>query len=190
MEHTAEYRNYLSHCGLPPSDIDCLLTEGETSCQKRKLALSLRDHDCQERLFAIASVSPHKYTLSDLCPEGETVVMEGRNSLPAFSRFEKIFFHPPGENRLWGYNRQAVGFATGPGYYCVTPRPDGVLDFDYGKLPPTQPKGFPRVVGNDHGIGKLVYGGLKDDVVSITRDIWLGRARKGEKTIGYFLLVR
>jgi len=186
---SADYCHFLSHCSLSTDAIDALLGEGDART-RMQVAMGLRDEACQARLFELAALSPHKPSLDDICPPGQTVTFEGRNTLPVFSRFKKVFFHPPGEARLIGYNRQCTGILTGPGYYQVTRRINGVLDFDYTKLPAIQPKGFPRLTPNAGGIGGLVYGGLRDDVAALTKNILIGRARKGNKTIGYFILAR
>src|SRR4051812_41079895 len=58
-------------------------------------------------------------TLEELAPQGAdgVVIYEGRNSLAAFSRFQKRFVRMGA--LVVGYNHQAMSFVTGPGYFVV-----------------------------------------------------------------------
>ncbi|MFO0662006.1 MAG: hypothetical protein U0165_19565, partial [Polyangiaceae bacterium] len=49
-------------------------------------------------------------------PDGDTVIFEGRNSLPMFSRFQKRFCRGAG-GIVVGYNHQTMSFVTGPGFF-------------------------------------------------------------------------
>src|SRR5262245_1042334 len=80
----------------------------------------------QAELFDAAK-GVRKLRLEDLVPPAtpalEEVVHAGKNSLPAFTEFAKVFCRPKnGDAReLWGYNRQSklLERTVGPGYYVA-----------------------------------------------------------------------
>ena len=81
----------------------------------------------QRRLYeAAAGFLP--LALADLVPparaDGETVRHFGKNTLPAFTHFEKRFCRPAGQDPqrpglLYGFNFQSMAWLTGPGYYVA-----------------------------------------------------------------------
>src|SRR5881397_2162494 len=77
----------------------------------------------QARLYASVAGAP-PVTLADLVPPDapplREVIFHGKNSLPAFTLFQKRFCRPSrGTGELWGYNHQALAWLTGPGYFVV-----------------------------------------------------------------------
>jgi hypothetical protein len=148
------------------------------------------------RLYkAVAGGAPP--TLEELVPAGTkgTVIYEGRNSLPAFSRFQKRFLRLEGD-RVIGYNHNAqlVTLFTGPGYFWVRPaigegEHASELVFDYTEAPPTEPAGWPAYKPNDQGLSKLVYGNMKDYIRRVARGVVVGKAyRNGVDQHAYFSL--
>jgi hypothetical protein len=147
------------------------------------------------RLYdAVAGGEP--LTLADFVPVGErgTVIFEGRNSLPAFSRFQKRFARVG--DVLIGYNHQQMSFATGPGYFTVreaTPgetQPDELF-FDYTMDPPGVPLGWPRFVRNDQGLSRAVYMNMKDFCRTVATGVLVGKAYKlGVEQGAFFTLTR
>lgn len=120
------------------------------------------------------------------------VIYEGRNSLAAFSRFQKRFVRKGG--LVLGYNHQSMSFVTGPGYFVVHP-PEGSgehgkeLDFDYTKPPPSEPAGWPAYKPNERGLSRFVYGHMHDYVRRVARGVVVGKAyRKGVDQDAYFSL--
>lgn len=124
-------------------------------------------------------------SLDELIPPDEkgTVIYEGRNSLPLFSRFQKRFTR--GENGVVvGYNHQTMSFVTGPGYFVVKPTIErgahrNELVFDYTVPPPFEPTGWPRFKPNDAGLSRLVYGNMIDYCRRVARGVVVGKAYKG-----------
>jgi hypothetical protein len=135
-------------------------------------------------------------TVDDFVPTGEkgTVIYEGRNSLPVFSRFQKRLAHI-GEGVV-GYNHQFLSFVTGPGYFLVRgPSGDGEhgdeLLFDYTVAPPLGPKDWPRYKSNNAGLSRQVFGNLKDYVRPVAAGVFVGKAFKlGLEQGAYFSLSR
>ena len=121
----------------------------------------------------------------------------GRNTLPAFTLFEKRFCRPRGADprdpdALYGYNFQTLSPLTGPGYFVAHESPDRpeVL-VDYREVPPASPPGWPRVRGNEHGLGRLVYGFMVDTLRRVSEHVTIGSAAKGGKPLGsWFVLCR
>ena len=118
---------------------------------------------------------------------------EGRNSLPLFTRFQKVFYFDSQKN-ICGYNRQAMLWLTGPGYMMVqeNPREKRELQVDYTRIPSEKPQGWPKIKSNDGFPAMLVYGGTKDNLRWVSKDVVIGRAFKmGEKPMpNWFVLCR
>jgi hypothetical protein len=154
----------------------------------------------QRRLYeAAAGFLP--LALTDLVPparaDGVTVRHFGKNTLPAFTRFEKRFCRPAGEDpqhprRLYGFNFQAMAWLTGPGYfvaYADPARPEVLVD--YREVPPAAPAGWPPVRRNEVGAGRLVYGFMVDRLRRVSEHVTIGSAARRGKDLGsWFLLAR
>lgn len=121
--------------------------------------------------------------------EGEIVICEGQNSLPAFTQFQKRFVR--WEGRIQGYNHQFWSGVTGPGHFTV--RQDGAeVLIDYYLLPPTKPDAFPPLRSNEQGLpARLAYGFMIDRVRRVSRDCVIGTAEKHGKPMSvWFMLTR
>jgi hypothetical protein len=136
-------------------------------------------------------------TLADLVPKTQPTRTEvrhyGKNSLPAFSIFEKRFLRPAEDaEELWGYNFQRLAPITGPGYFIARDNPErGEVDIDYHQVPPERPDGWPQLADNDRGLGRLVYGQMVDHLRGITAEVSIGRAwKKGKIQPAWFILCR
>ncbi|HEX4447205.1 MAG TPA: hypothetical protein VH044_10730 [Polyangiaceae bacterium] len=153
-------------------------------------------------------------TLDDLVPPSiaplSEVVHHGKNSLPVFSHFRKHFCRPapapasgasgegsgdaPVESaaELVGYNEQATGAFTGPGYYVARASAEsGAVDFDYTKTPAQKAASWPPLAPSSARLGRFVYAGAVDLVRSISSHVCVGRVRKnGRDEDVWFVLVR
>lgn len=198
-------------------NLDVLFAKGEIDLKRLNEILDGLGHvgrvetirgwgkDFQARLFEAAK--GHKeLTLDDFVPSSVDPMVEvihhGKNSLPAFTHFQKRFCKPAvkeGEEpkaELWGYNHQTMAGVTGPGYY-VTHMPegrdgsDGEVDIDYRKLPPSKPDAWPEILPNDAKLGRFVYAGMIDVMRGISSHVTIGRAIRGGKYAdAWFLLCR
>lgn len=151
------------------------------------------------RMYSLADPGA-KLTADDMVapstPAGATVTYEGRNSLPAFSRFQKRFARTA-DGLVFGYNFQptpGVGILTGPGYFSVL---DGGADhpgellFDYTKAPPFEPSGWPAWRPNSSGLSRLVFMDLNDYVRRVAQHVVVGIALKlGKDQDACFSLTR
>ena len=183
-----------------PIDMDALEAhlDGLPTEQRVAEACSLGRRQ-QARLFDAAS-GHRPVSLDDLvAPSSEPlqeVVHHGRNTLPAFSRFAKVFAKPPGSEgpRLWGYNR-AGGFVetvVGPGYFIARPLDNGqeVL-VDYLEVPPARPEAWPEILPNSARLSAFVYNGTQDILRGVSRHVSIGRAFKAGKPLSaWFVLCR
>jgi hypothetical protein len=123
-------------------------------------------------------------------PSGKVAIFGGKNSLPAFTFFEKHFTRLA-DGTVIGFNFQKMSFATGPGYFTVIEGDE--LLFDYTKVPAPDvvPAGWPRVQTNDHGISRFVYRGLHDFCRRVSSGVVIGHATRLGKPLGqYFALAR
>jgi hypothetical protein len=148
----------------------------------------------QKRLWQICAGAP-AFTLEDLVPpplgEGRTVIYAGKNSLPAFTLFEKRFMRKKGQ--VIGYNHQATSWITGPGYFtCETsPKDAREILFDYTRVPSETPTGWPQVKPNKAGFSRFVYNGLHDFNRRVSKDVLIGSAtRLGKDIDSYYVLCR
>ena len=152
----------------------------------------------QARLFDAAE--GHKaISLDDIVPADraamEEVIHHGKNSLPAFSHFAKVFVRPErGSSEVWGYNR-AGGFVetvVGPGYFVAYPHevPGEVL-VDYLRLPPQHPSHWPNILPNSARLSRVVYNGTQDVLRGVSKHVTIGRATKAGKPMSaWFTLCR
>ena len=129
----------------------------------------------------------------------ETVRHFGRNTLPAFTLFEKRFARPTGADperpdRLYGYNHSpypVVPLLTGPGYFVARENDRGEVLVDYRLLPEERPPGWPPIRRNDRGTPRLVFGFMVDTVRRVSEHVSIGSAaRRGRDLDSYFVLCR
>jgi len=154
----------------------------------------------QRRLFdAVAGSLP--LGLADLVPPAsadlEPVRHYGRNTLPAFTLFEKRFCRPGGADRqkpgeLWGYNHQSTSWATGPGYFVAVAdpgRPEVLID--YTRLPEGRAPGWPEIRPNARGLSRFVYGFMVDRLRRVSEHVTIGSAARHGRDLGsWFALCR
>jgi hypothetical protein len=146
------------------------------------------------RLYAAVADAPPITPEEFLPPSTKgTLIYEGRNSLPLFSRFQKRFLRLEG-GIIVGYNHQTMSFVTGPGYFVLKPaNGEGEhgkeMFFDYTVPPPEEPAGWPAYKANDRGLSNLVYSDMIDYVRRVARGVVVGKAyRKGVDQNAYFTL--
>lgn len=146
-----------------------------------------------EKLYDMAKPG---VTLNDLIPSNvpanKQVIFYGLNSLKQFRKFQKRLIKNEGEANLSGYNYQPMSWVTGPGYFTVKEDPTnpGEAFFDYTSTPTQKLAEWPALKSNDGGIRKMVYGNLKDYMRQVSRDVFIGKATKEGKLVGYFILCR
>lgn len=125
------------------------------------------------------------------------VIHHGKNSLPAFTHFQKRFCRADDDSGdVYGYNHGSTEWLTGPGYFVAhgakeeKDRPSDYL-IDYTRIPPKKADGWPEIKNNEGGIGALVYGRMKDYMRRVSTHVSIGKAYKDGKELGaYFLLCR
>jgi hypothetical protein len=195
---TAELAARLRETPLRLKELAALL-DGLSHEQRVAWVRSIGRSD-QRRLYeAAAGFLP--LALDDLVPpgraDGETVRHFGKNTLPAFTHFEKRFCRPAGEDpqrpaRLHGFNFQSMSWLTGPGYYVAYADPSlpEVL-IDYREVPPAAPAGWPPVRRNETGGARFVYGFMVDRLRRVSEHVTIGSAiRNGRELGSWFLLTR
>ena len=152
----------------------------------------------QAALFEAAAgnkITLDNFVPSDAGPHVE-VIHHGKNSLPAFTHFQKRFCKPKAPEgtgeQLWGYNHQDLIWAIGPGYFVTVPgETAGEVAIDYRKLPTDKPDSWPAIQPNSGLLGGLVYGGMVDVMRGVSEHVTVGRARKGGKWMdAWFVLCR
>jgi hypothetical protein len=145
-----------------------------------------------KKLYEIAKAD---LELSDIIPndypELREVIFYGCNSLPLNRNFQKRMCRI--SSGLMGYNHQNLMCLSGPGYFVInqqTERPGQVM-IDYTAIPNLKPQAWPVITDNESGISRLVYGGMKDFLKRVSRNVFIGEACKKGKSINqYFILYR
>jgi hypothetical protein len=127
------------------------------------------------------------------------VIFHGRNSLPAFTHFEKRFCRPAADvlaNELWGYNYQPTRWLaplTGPGYFVAydSALPIGGVAVDYRRVPSGKPSVWPEIHDNTYRLSRFIFNGMVDYLRRVSEHLLIGRAtRDGREMPNYFLLCR
>lgn len=152
----------------------------------------------QARLHEAAK-GVRKLTLEQLVPSHvaplSSVTHEGRNSLPLFTQFAKVFCRPPkgDAQELWGYNR-AGGFVetvVGPGYFVAYEGPGDEVLIDYTRLPKGKAANWPEIASNEARLSRFVYSGMIDALRAVSTHVSVGRAiRNGKLQDNWFVLCR
>jgi hypothetical protein len=151
-------------------------------------------------LWRLAAGNP-ALSVGDLLPRNhppmKPVSFHGKNSLPAFSWFEKICCRPPASTQddvLWGYNETNIRPLIGPGYYVVqntTGNPFGGAAFDYRYVPRDHPPGWPPIRANSVGLSRFIYNNTVDYMRRLAANVFIGCATRNGRELGsYFILVR
>lgn len=148
-------------------------------------------HRDQEKLWKIAKGGAPVELSTFVDSTESTVIYEGKNTLPAFSFFQKRFWRPKAGD-IVGYNHNG-GFLTaitGPGYFLTTGADDGEILFDYTRDVSLQPPGWPAVKPNSGLLAGAVFGGMKDYCRYVARGTVIGAAFKDKPLNQYFMLTR
>jgi len=163
---------------------------------RRQAIAALGGPGLQGRLYAALAGGP-PVSLADLVPADapplREVIYHGKNSLPAFTLFQKRFCRPAGgaTDALWGYNHQQLAWLTGPGYFVVREEPGRGAAIDYRQVPPQGCPGWPPVQPNDRGVSRLVYKDMVDYLRRVATHVFIGCAtRRGREIGSYFVLSR
>jgi hypothetical protein len=183
---------------VAPARIATLL-DGLAPASRVAAVRSLGRGEQQALYAAVAGFLPLR--LADLVPPATPdlapVRHYGRNTLPAFTLFEKRFCRPPGADprkpgELWGYNHQALAALTGPGYFVAREDPGRPeVWVDYTRVPPSGAPGWPPVRPNERGLSRFVYGFMIDTLRRVSEHVTIGSAaRRGREIGSWFVLCR
>jgi hypothetical protein len=193
-----ELKARIAETPVSPKTIAALL-DGLDHAQ-RVLATRALGRRAQARLYrAVDGFLPLR--LPDLVPPGRPdwseVRHHGRNTLPAFTLFEKRFCRPRGADPrrpgvLYGFNFQPLSPLTGPGYFLTVEaadRPEVLVD--YNRVPDDHPGGWPAIRGNERGLSRFVYGFMIDTLRRVSEHVTIGSAaRRGREIGSWFVLCR
>jgi hypothetical protein len=177
-----------------PATIAAFL-DGLSQAGRRDAIAALSGPRLQARLYEAVSGMP-RVTLADFVPLDapplREVIFHGKNSLPAFTLFQKRFCRSPRRgDELWGYNHQSLAWLTGPGYFVVHEDGTHGAAIDYREVPPERPPTWPEVKPNDRGLSRFVYRGMVDYMRRVSHHVFIGAAHRGGKKLGnYFVLCR
>ncbi len=167
------------------------LSHGDRIAQTLEL-----DKSDQVRLWELAAAGS-ALSLDYLLPKGAKVLepfpFEGRNSLPLYRFFQKVFYRQS-NGVIAGYNNSPAAWIAGPGYYVaeMSGRNPKEIAVNYLKLPGEHPAGWPDIRDNMAGLGRFIYGGTVDYLRRVSDDVVIGRAYKGgdQEMPNWFVLCR
>ena len=136
-------------------------------------------------------------SLDYLVPAGakllEPYPFEGKNSLPLYTRFQKVFYRTS-EGIIGGYNNSPVAWLVGWGYYVAEQswKNPKELAVNYMKQPKEKPAGWPEIKPNTAGFSRFVYDSTVDFLRWVSPEVVIGRAfRRGEQEMpNWFVLCR
>ncbi len=172
----------------------------EASSGERVMLTESIDGRGQAKLWQAAEGNP--VCIDELVPRDLAplvpVIFHGKNSLPAFTRFQKRFCRPDrgNANEIWGYNYQPVSWLaplTGPGYFVGYDAPDrpGMVAVDYRRIPSGRPADWPELHDNRYRLSRFIFNGLVDYLRRVSGHLLIGRATRGGRDLdNYFLLCR
>ena len=178
-------------------DMIATFLNGLSGGERVEQALSPRGREVAKLYSAVAGgpvTAVADFAPKDIAAE-TTIIFEGRNSLPTFSRFQKRFARLPSGQGV-GYNHQTMACATGPGFFVVKEANDDAdladeAYFDYTDTPEAVPTGWPAFKPNDAGLSRLVYNNMKDYMRQVADNVYVGEAYKlGKSQQQFFILCR
>lgn len=188
---------------LRPGTVDLASVAGEfeaASPRERVEITEALDGKEQEKLWHAAAGGP--VTIGQMVPRDlgplRPVIFHGKNSLPAFTHFQKRFCRPAAgvdRDELWGYNYQPTKWLaplTGPGYFVAYDSNGlGSVAVDYTRIPTGKPAEWPEIHDNSYRLSRFIYNGTIDYLRRVSEHLLIGRAtRDGKEMPNWFLLCR
>ena len=166
----------------------------------RLLHIRSLNKKAQKRLYTLA-IDSAPLGLDYFAPSDQQnteVIHEGKNSLPAFTLFQKRFCRRS-DGSVVGYNHGSTMGIVGPGYFIAKEtrgnkdwEDKGSVVIDYYEVPESKPiDSWPEVKGNGQGLQRLVYYKMHDFMRKVSDHVSIGVAYKGGSYSGnYFILCR
>jgi hypothetical protein len=149
----------------------------------------------EQRSLWNAAERAYEITVEQLVPAASAALREvrhfGRNTMPAFQRFEKRFYRNA-QGELFGANFQIWSPVTGPGYFKVVAQPERreiMLDGARASLPKGAPSGWPAITPNERGLSRFVYGFLTDHLRKVSNHVTIGMPARNGKPLGSFFIL-
>jgi len=196
-----ELKARISEAPIDPTAIAALLDGLDPT--DRVAATRTLGRDQQRRLYAaVDGFLPVR--LEDMVPAAvpdfTQVRHHGKNTLPAFTHFEKRFCRPKGvaseaPGKLYGFNFQPTPWLAsipGPGYFIALEDPGRTeVWVDYNQVPSGHPDEWPEIQSNEKGLARFVYGFMIDTLRGVSEHVSIGSAaRRGRDLGSWFVLCR
>lgn len=167
---------------------------------ERLLQIRSLTKKAQKKLYLLAEAS-EPLNLDYFAPSAKNnteIIHEGKNSLPAFTLFQKRFCRLD-DGSIVGYNHGSTMKLVGPGYFIAKEtagnkdwEDKGSIVIDYYDVPKNKPlDSWPEIKGNGEGLQRLVYYKMHDFMRKVSEHVSIGVAYKGGSYSGnYFILCR
>ena len=198
MTHLEKIKDLLRQGSI---DLAAIAGEFEAASPHERVDIThALDGSDQEKLWHAAHGGP--VSIGEMVPKDlgplRPVIFHGKNSLPAFTHFEKRFCRPAAgieRDELWGYNYQPTKWLaplTGPGYFVAYDANGlGSVAVDYTRIPPGKPAEWPEIHDNTYRLSRFIYNGTIDYLRRVSQHLLIGRAtRAGKEMPNWFLLCR
>ena len=155
----------------------------------------------QQRILFEQCKDTQPLTVEYFCGDvNQEIIHEGKNSLPAFTLFQKRFVRLD-DDRVIGYNHASTMSLIGPGYFVLKETKDtpewiehGSVVVDYYEVldgNTSIPTSWPKIKGNHQGLQMFVYNNMHDFMRKVSTHVSIGSAfKKGKSIDSYFLLCR
>jgi len=182
-------------------DLQAIAAEFEAAPPRERVEITeALDGKEQEKLWHAADGRP--VSIGEMVPKDlgplRPVIFHGKNSLPAFTHFQKRFCRPAAgtdRDELWGYNYQPTKWLaplTGPGYFVAYDSTGlGSVAVDYTRIPAGRPAEWPEIHDNSYRLSRFIYNGTIDYLRRVSEHLLIGRAtRAGKEMPNWFLLCR
>ncbi|MBM4245882.1 MAG: hypothetical protein FJ148_19100 [Deltaproteobacteria bacterium] len=182
-------------------DLQAIAAEFEAASPHERVEITeALDGKEQEKLWHAADGRP--VSIGEMVPKDlgplRPVIFHGKNSLPAFTHFQKRFCRPAAgtdRDELWGYNYQPTKWLaplTGPGYFVAYDSTGlGSVAVDYTRIPAGRPAEWPEIHDNSYRLSRFIYNGTIDYLRRVSEHLLIGRAtRAGKEMPNWFLLCR
>lgn len=191
--------NEMMNSKASAEDITAWLNEQSNDTRVREIR-SLNKKS-QRSLYELAAENaPLTLDYFASAPVGQECIHEGKNSLPAFTLFQKRFVRLE-DGSVVGYNHGSTLPIIGPGYFVLKETagnpdwtPNGSVVVDYYEVPAVTaavPSHWPTIKPNHKGLQVLVYNKMHDFMRRVSDDVSIGVAfKKGQSIDSYFLLCR
>lgn len=164
--------------------------------QERRIHESTNLSAKQQQLLWDAAEGSERLSMDYFVPESceplEPVIHWGKNSLPAFTKFQKVMCRTSTPGEFSGYNVYALKSLIGDGYFVARNTSADEADdhgvvIDYTRVPKERNTSWPDIHCNERRLGRFFYSGNYDYMRRVSRHVSIGRAKKAKASHSHWM---